>query len=393
MKRYRMEVISMLLSFKLGGYTSFKDMEEIFFTPYPGTRLKNTKYENNFSEINKHKIMKSAVIFGSNASGKTNVLMGIETLKNLLLNGLNLSNEFSKDQLNNESQAIEFEISLLGKDSKEYTYFLKYNSECVLEEKLLKDEKEIYSFNTNELKSKSKLIKKELLKVFSIKSTELLIKKLKDYDIDEISMFLDGIKMIEVKRDELLNYHSKDFINRFTIEDKKLLEKEKSQVLKILKLLDNTINDLIFIKIGDNNKDEIYQIYFEREISKQKFSLGIESEGIKKIMYLIKDILGIYQGKTIIIDELDSSISTRTLIELFNNIVNVKENQNGQLIVSSHNLLLFDNDIFEPQQIYIINKGANLSSEIYSLAEFNIRTEKRNLYLDYLKGKFGGING
>jgi hypothetical protein len=56
-------------------------------------------------------------------------------------------------------------------------------------------------------------------------------------------------------------------------------------------------------------------------------------------------------------------------------------------------LLLFDNDIFEPQQIYIINKGANLSSEIYSLAEFNIRTEKRNLYLDYLKGKFGGING
>lgn len=383
----------MLLSFKLGGYTSFKDMEEIFFTPYPGTRLKNTKYENNFSEINKHKIMKSAVIFGSNASGKTNVLMGIETLKNLLLNGLNLSNEFSKDQLNNESQAIEFEISLLGKDFKEYTYFLKYNSECVLEEKLLKDEKEIYSFNKNELKSKSKLIKKELLKVFSIKSTELLIKKLKDYDIDEISMFLEGIKMIEVKRDELLNYHSKDFINRFTIEDKKLLEKEKSQVLKILKLLDNTINDLIFIKIGDNNKDEIYQIYFEREISKHKFSLGIESEGIKKIMYLINDILGIYQGKTIIIDELDSSISTRTLIELFNNIVNVKENQNGQLIVSSHNLLLFDNDIFEPQQIYIINKGSNLASEIYSLAEFNIRTEKRNLYLDYLKGKFGGING
>ena len=57
MTRYRMEVISMLLSFKLGGYSSFKDMEEIFFTPYPGTRLKNTKYENNFSEINKHIIM------------------------------------------------------------------------------------------------------------------------------------------------------------------------------------------------------------------------------------------------------------------------------------------------------------------------------------------------
>ena len=71
----------------------------------------------------------------------------------------------------------------------------------------------------------------------------------------------------------------------------------------------------------------------------------------------------------------------------------MKENINGQLIVTSHNLFLFNNNIFEPQQIYIVNKKEDLTSELYSLAEFNIRSEKENLYHDFLKGKFGGMNG
>ena len=71
-------------------------------------------------------------------------------------------------------------------------------------------------------------------------------------------------------------------------------------------------------------------------------------------MNLIYDLLDIYNGKTIIIDELDSSISTQSLIKIFNDFVNVKENINGQLIATSHNLFLFNNNIFEPQQIYKI---------------------------------------
>ena len=45
-------------------------------------------------------------------------------------------------------------------------------------------------------------------------------------------------------------------------------------------------------------------------------------------------------GKTIIIDELDSSISTRSLILLFNKIINSPQNEHGQLIVTTHNLTL-----------------------------------------------------
>lgn len=171
------------------------------------------------------------------------------------------------------------------------------------------------------------------------------------------------------------------------------LENQKKEVLQIVKLLDYTVEDFQFEKLGVVNDETMYDIYFLRENTKNKFYLGNESKGIRKIINLMLGLLEIYEGKTVVIDELDSSISTISLIKLFNNFINVEENLKGQLIVTSHNLFLFDNNIFEPQQIYIVNKKEDLTSELYSLAEFKIRSEKENLYHDFLKGKYGGING
>ena len=134
------------------------------------------------------------------------------------------------------------------------------------------------------------------------------------------------------------------------------LENQKKEVLQIVKLLDYTVEDFQFEKLGVVNDETMYDIYFLRENTKNKFYLGNESKGIRKIINLMLGLLEIYEGKTVVIDELDSSISTISLIKLFNNFINVEENLKGQLIVTSHNLFLFDNNIFEPQQIYIVNK-------------------------------------
>ena len=60
----------MLLYFSVGGFCSFKDTQDLFLTAYSGTRLKNTKYEKNFYIDKSNRVMKSAVVFGANASGK-----------------------------------------------------------------------------------------------------------------------------------------------------------------------------------------------------------------------------------------------------------------------------------------------------------------------------------
>lgn len=47
-------------------------------------------------------------------------------------------------------------------------------------------------------------------------------------------------------------------------------------------------------------------------------------------------ITNMINGEVLAVDELDSSISTGSLIELFNDLINTKENK-GQFIITSHN--------------------------------------------------------
>ena len=381
----------MLLYFSVGGFCSFKETQDLFLTAYSGTRLKNTKYEKNFYIDKINRIMKSAVIFGSNASGKTNLILGIERLKEIIFDGINLPKDFNEKNLNYDSKSIKFEMGILDQKKDIYDYSIEFQKEKLLYEKLECNNKIIYEFKNNILSSKK--FPKEVLKIFSISSTETILKKLKDFQLEEVNNFVFSLSDIIIKRNREINYESKDVPNIVTENIKITLENQKKEVLQIVKLLDYTVEDFQFEKLGVVNDETMYDIYFLRENTKNKFYLGNESEGIRKIINLMLGLLEIYEGKTVVIDELDSSISTISLIKLFNNFIKVEENLKGQLIVTSHNLFLFDNNIFEPQQIYIVNKKEDLTSELYSLAEFKIRSEKENLYHDFLKGKYGGING
>lgn len=381
----------MLLYFSIGGFYSFNETQDLFLTAYSGTRLKNTKYEKNFYMDKVNRVMKSAIIFGANASGKTNIILGIERLKEIIFNGINLPKDFNENNLNYNSGSIKFEIGILDKNLNVYDYSIEFEKDKLLYEKLEYNDKLVYEFKNNTLFSKK--LSKDITKIFSISSTETLLKKLKDFQLEEINNFILSLNDIKIKRNQGVNLEAKNIPNTITENIKIELESKKEKVLQIVRLLDYTVKDFQFEKLGAVNDKVMYEIFFLRENSLNKFYLGNESEGIRKIINLMLELLEIYEGKTIIIDELDSSISTVSLIKLFNNFINVDDNINGQLIVTSHNLFLFDNNIFEPQQIYIVNKKDDLASELYSLAEFKIRSEKENLYHDFLKGKYGGING
>ncbi len=381
----------MLLYFSVGGFCSFKDTQDLFLTAYSGTRLKNTKYEKNFYIDKNNRVMKSAVVFGANASGKTNLILGIERLKEIIFNGINLPKDFNEKNLNYDSESIKFEIGILDQKKNVYDYSIEFQKEKLIYEKLECNDKVMYEFKDDILSSKK--LPKEILRIFSISSTETILKKLRDFQLEEIKDFTLSLSDVIIKRNKGINYESKDVPSTITENVKLRLEDKKKDVLQIVRLLDYTVEDFQFEKLGAVNDEVMYDIYFLRENTKNKFYLGNESEGIRKIINLMLGLLEIYDGKTVVIDELDSSISTVSLIKLFNNFINVDENLKGQLIVTSHNLFLFDNNIFEPQQIYIVNKKEDLTSELYSLSEFKIRSEKENLYHDFLKGRYGGING
>lgn len=369
----------MLINFEVSGFCSFFDKQSIFFTPYVRSRIKNTQFEDNFSFLKKNKIMKSAIIFGPNGSGKTNLILGIDQIINIILFGI--SHNKSLNKFNNNSDNIQLEISILALDEAIYTYNILYNKNYnILKEILYKNNKIVFEFENDYLtfgqESEKKLILSRLL---SIKSTETILSKLKDFKLKEIDVFLNSIKNISIVKDS--NSFCENNFN-ITEENKSILEENKFKVLEILKLVDYSIDQLFF----DEIEDGIYKPYLKRVNSLNKFYFNREGKGIKKIMNLLSSLLGIYQGKTVIIDEIDSSICGKTLIKLFKDIVNSKDNINGQVIVTSHNIFLYNQKIFDPHQIFIVDKETNLSSRITCLKDFKIKTEK--IYLDYLKGKY-----
>ena len=387
----------MLIQFEVENFLSIKEKQNIYFIANKNARIKNTRYEDNFNcDFAGYKIMKSAVIFGGNATGKTNLILGIEKMKNIILNGLDFK---TVEYFHYGTDYVSFGIVLLDRNVKEYEYKITYNRSSVLYEELSVNEELLYKFQDKKLAFGETIIledKKEIEKIFSVESTDTILKKLSDHIKPYIVDFKNAIEDIIVifdDRSEKITNGIKIESTIVTSEEKNRLYKNRAIILAILKILDSKIDAIDFEKFSVKDNHSTYKIYFKRKGSTERYFLDNESKGIMKIMAIIGNLTYLFaEHKVLLIDELDSSISTKTLIELFNQFINSKANQ-GQMIVSSHNAFLMDNRMFHPQQLYLVDKNEDLGTEIYSVDDFHLRSEKRRLYDDYLKGRFGGING
>jgi len=118
-----------------------------------------------------------------------------------------------------------------------------------------------------------------------------------------------------------------------------------------------------------------------------------ESEGTKRMFSLIGHWIDVLQnGKILVIDELDTKLHHLLnvfLINLFNDPTQNKKN--AQLIFTTHNINLLDQDIFRRDQIWFTEKDGDLgSSDLYSLVEYSPRKDK-DIQKGYLAGKYGAL--
>lgn len=122
------------------------------------------------------------------------------------------------------------------------------------------------------------------------------------------------------------------------------------------------------------------------------FNLFEESEGTIKIYALYAYIYdALYNGKTLVIDEMTSYIHpivSQYILNLFQNPV---ENQSGQLITTTHTTDLLEMKSLRRDQIYITDKNFN-ETTIYSLADILDVSKSENFRNAYLSGKYGGLN-
>ena len=122
------------------------------------------------------------------------------------------------------------------------------------------------------------------------------------------------------------------------------------------------------------------------------FNLFEESEGTIKIYALYAYIYdALYNGKTLVIDEMTSYIHplvSQYIIGLFQNPV---ENKSGQLITTTHTTALLEMKSLRRDQVYITDMDFN-ETTIYSLADIMDVSKSENFRNAYLAGKYGGLN-
>lgn len=356
----------MIKYFKVSGYKSIKDPIELDLNP-KGKRIKGTKYEYNYFD---NRLPKSIFLFGQNAVGKTNVLESIDNLFNIINKGIDL--EQQKSFINTFTKELKYHLEVIcGNDL--YTYKLEINQEKILYEYLSKNNEEFYEFKDDTLVSKRY---KDFKSLLSVKSKTTILQKLKDNIISEISEIIEYDCMFYKIEHGMRGYKIRDE------EIKIFFERKKDAIIDILKILDNSITDFYFLDLKDNS----YKMILKR--GDIDFGIELESSGIKKIIWLVPFIiLTMENGGITLIDELDSSIGTVSLIRFLNSTINSEDNKNGQFLISTHNPLLFDTELLSPDQIYIVTKE-DYATKINSLDSFELRKDKRKAYLNYLRGDY-----
>ena len=169
------------------------------------------------------------------------------------------------------------------------------------------------------------------------------------------------------------------------------LWENKNLVLQLFQSIDKTITKFSLDKTKDL-KENSYEFVLYRKLedsTEMAFNQKSESQGVKRMIVVISQLVSVIKyGNTLIIDEFDAPISTKSLLNIFVNFIHTRMNHKGQLIVTSHNLELFNLNYFAPSQIYITNKSDNLSTIVNSLADYNIRSDKKRLALRFLQGAF-----
>lgn len=146
------------------------------------------------------------------------------------------------------------------------------------------------------------------------------------------------------------------------------------------------IKRVYYIKTPESN-DVHYRLFVDKMIGGQIRGINFaeESEGTKRILFMINDLLGACQGGTVAFDAIDTGIHDLILKTM---LASMEEWINGQLIITTHNTYLLE--ALHPQSIYVINVDYQGNKEIHCLDEYDIHGTN-NIRSMYIKGLFGGV--
>ena len=164
---------------------------------------------------------------------------------------------------------------------------------------------------------------------------------------------------------------------------------EESSIKK-LKFSMRSKDKFFNIETTENGEIKVTTLKLKHGKSFYDFSFKDESEGTRRLFELLDILLNKSENKVYVIDEMERSLHpklTARFIQLFNEM---HLNQKIQLIFTTHESSIMDQDLFRRDEIWFIERNKDNQSEIYSLDKFKQRYDKV-LSKAYLEGRYGAI--
>lgn len=388
----------MILEFCVTNYMSIKDDLKLSFI---ATSLKESTVEpNDLFPVGDTGIslVRSAVIYGANASGKSNVLKAFDFFKRFIISSFKDSQAGEAIEVENfrlnATTAVEpttMEATFTDGDFI-YRYGFEVDNKAVRVEWLYKraskkraKEMEVFYRDGNEttVHPKSQLLQ-ELVTKKMVRDNALLLSTAAQFNETtavNILHWLGDTNILFCSEDEELWKKAIKYLD-----DDEL----RRRITAFARYADLGIEDIT--KTGNRIVSHHRQYDDEgREVNNVSFSFtSNESEGTIKYFSLAYPIIdALDNGKRVIIDELDSKLHpllVKRIVALFND---PKTNPNGaQLLFTAHDTFLLSAGLFRRDQVWFTQKDSFGATELYSLAEYKVRSTSP-FEKEYLLGRYG----
>lgn len=420
----------MIVDFSVKNFRSIK--EEQTFSML-AANLMDEHFENTVKLENESNLslLKTALIYGANASGKSNLILAIEALRSFIIDSTDLKvgeeipyytpYKADKNCLNSPTK---FEIEFVGNNNIRYKYTIVFNKHEIEVEELsfypnrqetrlfLREKGKEIQFGSY-LKGKKRSLESELI------SNNLFLSKAANSNhqqLQKVYLYFKRNLRFHTQADSrntLLKYTTKglankegnyrdnvidflkaadtgisavDIVNKsIDAEDRLVLPDNMPETLKKQIIEDFSSRPTMYHKMYDGNQ----------EIGMCTFDLDEESNGTIKMYDLAGKIINVLEnGYTFIVDEIDSSFHpfmSDYLLELFNDPN--KNPNNAQLIVATHDTTLMDSKTLRRDQVWFTEKNQYGATELYSLDEFEKNEVRKNIPFGkwYLSGRFGAL--
>ncbi len=415
----------MLIDFEVGNYLSFKDPVRLSMVAVNAYKeqLDDNTFEAGSDDT---RLLKSAAIYGANASGKSNLIAAMVFMRRFVLSSSKETQveddipvkPFLLDTAT-ENAPSRFEITLIQNGAR-YRYGFEADSKAVRKEWLLRTEKT--KETTLFLREDDGIDVRKTFKEGSgledkTRDNALFLSVVAQFNGEtagHILKWFNDFRTIHGLNDQMFDAYTARCIQDVTKHD---------QLVRFVRNADVGISELS-VNEAPTSADEGYLKFFTPEMQNklrnqtslkisaihQRFRDGEpdilipfpfnerESEGTKKFLRMAAPLLDcLDNGYVVAIDELDAKLHpllTKAIVGMFNSTVT--NPKGAQLIFVTHDTMLLEKGKLRRDQIWFTEKDRLAATTLYSLAEFKLPdgSKVRNdadLAANYIRGRYGAI--